>query len=264
MFIPIKDNLKLTPNLLLITTPIWLIGIFSAYLLATDFALYKLLWVIAGYIFFNIIGITAGFHRYFSHKSFKVSKWKERFLMLAGTLAAQGPLIYWVALHRGYHHRHADGPSDPHSPIHGFWHSFVLWMYRLSPTAISMKTSVDLLRNKDAMFFSKHYKEIILAFWVLSALISIDFFLYGVMLPTFITIVTYNITNSLNHIEKLGYRNYTTRDHSVNAPWLFPFVLGECWHNNHHGRAGDYNFGHKWWELDPAAWFIKIFKDGDR
>ena len=264
MFIPIRKNLLLTANLTLITSPIWILGLASLYLLAVDFEIYKLALFLGGYFFFNILGITAGFHRYFCHKSFKVSKWKEFLMMLAGTLAAQGPIIYWVALHRGYHHRHADGPEDPHSPIHGFWHSFVLWMFRLSPTAISLKTAVDLLRNKNAMFMSKHYRAIVLTFWAVALFISVDFFLFGVMLPTLITICTYNITNSATHIKSLGYTNFKTRDNSVNSPWLWPFVLGECWHNNHHGRAGDYSLKQKWWELDPAGAFITVFKDGDR
>ena len=263
MFISIKDNLRLTPNLLLITTPMLVLGSLCLYWLITDFTWLKLAYFAAGYFFFNIIGITAGFHRYFSHKSFKVTKWKERLMMIAGTLAAQGPLIYWVALHRGYHHRHADGEQDPHSPVHGIMHSFVLWMYRLSPTAIGMKTSVDLLRNKEAMFVSKHYVQLVLCFWLLTAAISIEFFLFAVMLPTFITLLTYNITNCANHIQSLGYKNFTTRDSSVNAPWLWPFVLGECWHNNHHGRAGNYYFGQKWWEIDPAGLFIKVFRNAE-
>jgi stearoyl-CoA desaturase (delta-9 desaturase) len=84
------------------------------------------------------------------------------------------------------------------------------------------------------------------------------------MLPTFITIFTYNITNSANHTSFLGYTNFQTRDNSVNAPWLWPFVLGECWHNNHHARAGNYSFKQKWWEFDPAGAFIKIFKNGEK
>jgi len=263
-FIPIRKNLFLTDNLIFITTPIWIIGMIAAYLFVTDFTVYKLALACGGYFFFNILGITAGYHRYFCHKSFKVGKWKERLLLLAGTLAAQGPVIFWVALHRGYHHKNADTEKDPHSPIHGFWHSFILWMYRLSPEAVSLKYSVDWLKHKDVMFMSKHYKTIVLTFWAISALISIEFFLFFVMLPTMITIVTYNITNSATHIQSLGYKNFDTRDHSTNAPWLWPLVLGECWHNNHHGRAGDYYFGQKWWELDPAGLFIKAYKDGDK
>lgn len=268
MFISIRENLKLTPNLLLITIPIWIVGLISAFLFVTEFTWVKLAYVAAGYFFFNILGITAGFHRYFCHKSFRVSLWKERLMMLAGTLAAQGPVIYWVALHRGYHHRHADKIEDVHSPIHGFWHSFVLWMFRLSPTAISLKTAVDLLRNKDAMFMSKYYRELVLGFWIVSLLIGIDFFLFAVMLPTFITIVTYNITNSVNHTSFLGYTNFETKDKSTNVIWLWPLVLGECWHNNHHARPGAYHLGSatssKWWEFDPAGTFIKVFKNGER
>jgi stearoyl-CoA desaturase (delta-9 desaturase) len=59
-----------------------------------------------------------------------------------------------------------------------------------------------------------------------------------------------------------GYSNFNTRDNSKNVLWIWPLVLGECWHNNHHGRPGNYHFGIKWWELDPAGVFIRVFKDG--
>jgi stearoyl-CoA desaturase (delta-9 desaturase) len=99
-------------------------------------------------------------------------------------------------------------------------------------------------------------------------LISWEFFLYFSMLGSFVTLVTYNLTNSLNHYKKLGYTNFPTRDNSTNVPWLFPLVLGECWHNNHHARPGSSHFGSvvsgKWWEFDPSGTFIKIFQDSPK
>jgi stearoyl-CoA desaturase (delta-9 desaturase) len=231
----------------------------------TDFSYDKLVFFIIGYIFFNIMGVTAGLHRYFCHKSFKINKWKERLLLLAATTAGQGQPIFWVALHRGYHHRFADMPEDPHSPVHGFWHSVFLWKFRLKPDAISLKPAFELIRNKDVMFFSKHYRSIFLLFHGLILLISFDLFLYFSMLSIFITLITYNLTNSLNHIRSLGYANFKTKDNSTNVPWLWPIVLGECWHNNHHGRPGSSHFGSKvsgkWWEIDPAGFFIELYKD---
>jgi len=268
LFIPIKQNLLLTKNLWLITMPLYLIGAFAGYMFFAEFEIYKLVMFVLGYFFFNVIGITAGFHRYFSHKSFRVSKWKERLMMVAGTLAAQGPVIYWVALHRGYHHRHSDTYEDPHSPIHGVWHSFILWMFRLGPDSISLKSSVDLLRNQEAMWLSKNYGKVVLGFWILCAFISIDLFLFGVMLPSLVSLLTYNTTNTVTHMRSMGYTNFTTKDQSTNIPWLWPLVLGECWHNNHHAKPGTYHYGSgtsgKWWELDPSGAFIKVFKDGDR
>jgi stearoyl-CoA desaturase (delta-9 desaturase) len=63
-----------------------------------------------------------------------------------------------------------------------------------------------------------------------------------------------------NALSKLGYRNYPTKDDSVNCPWLFPLLLGEAWHNNHHGDGRNPNYGRRWWELDPTFWLIKIIE----
>ena len=264
MFNPIVKNLTTIPNLLIITIPIYILGLYATYHFFTDFTTTKLIYFVLGYFFFNIIGVTAGLHRYFSHKSFKASKWKERLMLLAATTAGQGQPLFWVALHRGYHHKFADKEEDPHSPIHGFWHSFFLWMFRLKAESISLKSSFELIRNKDVMFCSKRYREIFLIFHAGVALISLEAFLYFSMMACCISLVTYNLTNSINHYRSLGYTNFQTRDNSTNVPCIWPVVLGECWHNNHHARPGEYYFGQKWWELDPAGFFIKLFKNNEK
>lgn len=265
LFNPILQNLKEIPNLSIITIPTILLGLYACFNFVTDFTLLKLAYFILGYFVINMIGVTAGLHRYFSHKSFKVGKWKELVLLIASTLSGQGSPIWWVALHRGAHHRKSDTELDPHSPVHGFWHSSFLWMFRIKPDAVQFRYAVDLLRNKQVIWFSTHYTKIWLALNLMFLLISWDFFLYFSMMGSFITLVTYNLTNSLNHYSKLGYTNFATRDNSTNVPWLFPLVLGECWHNNHHARPGASHFGSdvsgKWWEFDPSGQFIKVFQD---
>jgi stearoyl-CoA desaturase (delta-9 desaturase) len=62
-------------------------------------------------------------------------------------------------------------------------------------------------------------------------------------------------------MRSLGYKNFQTKDNSVNVPWIWPLVLGECWHNNHHGKPGAWYFGERWWELDPSALFIWMYRD---
>jgi fatty-acid desaturase len=261
MFTPIRKNLIETPGLAIITIPTLLLGSWAFYSFISDYSNIKLLYFLLGYLIINIIGVTAGLHRYYSHKTFTVSKWKERFMLWAATLAGQGSPVWWTALHRGYHHKHSDTNKDFHSPIHGFWHSFILWIFRINQSSVNFKYAADVLRNKDAVWFSTHYTKI----WVISniafALISFDFFLYFSMMASLITLLTYNLANSLTHYSILGYTNFKTRDNSTNVPWLFPIILGECWHNNHHARPGNKYFGIKWWEIDPAGLFIKIFED---
>lgn len=268
LFNPIIKNLREVPNLSIITIPTILLGLYASASLVTSFTWLHLLYFIMGYFFINVIGVTAGLHRYFSHKTFRISKGKERILLFAAVLSGQGSPVWWTALHRGYHHRGSDTLKDPHSPIYGFWHSFIWWMFRIKPDAIQFRYAVDLLRNKDVVWVSTHYTKLWLASNIILLLISWEFFLYFSILGSFVTLVTYNLTNSLNHYKKLGYTNFDTRDNSMNVPWLFPLVLGECWHNNHHARPGASHFGSavsgNWWEFDPSGQFIKIFQDSPR
>jgi stearoyl-CoA desaturase (delta-9 desaturase) len=268
MFRPIWKNLLEVPVLLGVITPMILIGIYATYSFFANFELANVFYFLTGYFIFNVLGITAGYHRYFCHKSYVLeSKWKHRLLLWAGAMAGQGSPILWTAIHRGYHHRHPDTPNDPHSPIHGFWHSFILWMYKLDGEKINPKYAVDLIRDKEVVFVHTHYVKLYLAFNFVLFLISPKLFLFFSMMPAMITLITYNITNSLFHMKGLGYQNFKTNDKSLNVPILFPLVLGECWHNNHHGRPGASHFGTgasgKWWEFDPAGFIINIYKDGD-
>lgn len=258
MFISIKKNLLQVPNLSLVVIPKIFFGLMALYLLIVDFKLLHVIYFAFGYFVFMILGITIGYHRYFCHKSFTANKIIEKLLLYSGTLAGQGSVIMWTAVHRGYHHRLADTPSDPHSPVHGLFHSFLLWMFRLDGSTVSTRYAIEYARNKEILFIHKHYAKIFIIFNLILALIDLNFFLYFSMLPCMITLFSYGITNSLTHVKSLGYQNYKTKDNSVNIPWLFPVVLGECWHNNHHGKPGADYFGTQWWELDPAGWVIRI------
>lgn len=262
MFLPITTNLKTNKSLLTVTIPIILFGIYGLFDLIEKFSYTNIVLFTLGYFVINVIGVTAGLHRYFSHKSYKVGPIKECILLYASVLSGQGSPIWWASLHRGYHHRNSDKVTDPHSPIHGFWHSTFLWIFKINTEAVSFRYVVDLLRNQRVVWFSTHYNKIFLTSNLLFLLIGgWNFFLYFSMLPCFITLVAYNLTNSLTHMKNLGYTNFETKDRSTNVPWLWPIVLGECWHNNHHARPGNSYFGQKWWELDPSGLFIKVFKN---
>lgn len=260
MFNKISKNLTEVHNLWVITIPTIILGCISTYYFISEFDITKLLYFLLGYFFINIVGVTLGLHRYFSHKSFKTNKWIERLFLLCSTWSGQGSPVWWVALHRGYHHRSSDTLKDFHSPLHGFWHSFILWMFRIKPDAVSFRYSVDMLKNKEVVWVSTHYTKIWLISNLIFILIDTNLFLYFSMMASFITLITYNITNSLNHWRSLGYTNFQTKDNSTNVPWLFFLVLGECWHNNHHARPGNYYFGQKWWEIDPAGTLIHFIK----
>ena len=262
IFNPIHENILLVPNLIFVVLPIISIGLYSIVDMFINFEYYKLYYFLAGYFVFMIMGVTAGYHRYFSHKSFVLNKlWKRQLLMLCGALSGQGSPIFWVTVHRGYHHRKSDQEEDFHSPRYGFWHATLLWMFRVKPGAVNPKYSVDLLKDKFAVWIHTHYVKLFLGFNIMLALININLFLYFSMAACVVTLFSYNLTNSVNHMRSLGYKNFQTKDNSVNVPWIWPLVLGECWHNNHHGKPGAWSFGEKWWELDPSALFIWIYRD---
>jgi stearoyl-CoA desaturase (delta-9 desaturase) len=124
---------------------------------------------------------------------------------------------------------------------------------------ISVRTAYDLMRDPDMVFAHKHYIRIIYITHLIVAIISIEVWLYLLVLPMFITLHCFLIQTCFTHIPSLGYKNYTTNDNSVNSPLLFPIILGEAWHNNHHGDSKNPNYGGRnWWELDPTYWIIKM------
>jgi stearoyl-CoA desaturase (delta-9 desaturase) len=206
-----------------------------------------------------MLGISAGYHRLFSHKGFKVNKIVKRILLYFGILGGQGSPIMWIGVHRGYHHRYADTPKDLHSPKDGLWHSYMGWMFKYPK--ISIRSVIDLTRDPDMLFAHKYYVPIIYITHIIVAMISIDLWMYLLMLPMFITLHGFLTQTSLTHLRKLGYRNYNVKDNSVNVPWLFPFILGEAWHNNHHGDGRNPNYGGRhWWELDPTFWLIQAIR----
>jgi stearoyl-CoA desaturase (delta-9 desaturase) len=247
------------PNLWGSIVPMQFIGIYA--LIAVILGTAPSWWWIAtiiGYICMKMLGISAGYHRLFCHNGYKVNIFTKRLLLWFGIIAGQGSPIYWIGIHRGYHHRYADTDKDAHSPKHGFWHSYILWMFKMK--TMSIRSVVNLLRDPDMVFAHKHYIKIFWLSHLVVALISFDLWLYFMGFAAFITLHTFLIQTSVTHLSKVGYKNYNVRDDSVNVPWLFPFILGEAWHNNHHGDSRNPNYGRRWWELDPTYWLIKIIR----
>jgi fatty-acid desaturase len=242
--------------------PMQVFGIWAIYNILTGTApAWWWLAFIIGFVFMKLVGVGAGYHRLFSHHSFKVSRPMKLFVLWCGIISAQGSPFLWVGVHRGQHHRYSDTDKDPHSPEHGFWHSYILWMFTIEDKSVNLKSIIDLVRDPDLTFAHKHYSKILWLSHALVALISIDLWFYLMALPAFITLHVFCLQTSIVHYKWAGYRNYNTRDDSVNVPWLFPFSQGECWHNNHHGDPKNPNYGgRRWWEVDPTFWIIKLLK----
>lgn len=255
----VKNTLTL-PQLWAVVVPMQFLGLYAIYnILTGDAPGWWWISTLIGYVCFKMIGIAAGYHRLFCHRSFVVNKIIKRIILYFGILGGQGSPIMWVAIHRGYHHRYADTAKDLHSPNDGIWHSYIGWLFKYP--SINIRSALDLTRDADMLMAHKYYVPIIYFTHAASALISIDLWLYLFMLPMFITLHSFLIQTCFTHLSILGYKNYHHSDKSINSPWLFPFILGEAWHNNHHGDARNPNFGgRRWWEIDPTYWLIKLIE----
>lgn len=245
--------------------PVQILGIYLLYTLFTGNAVpYWYVYTIIGYVCIKMLGISACYHRLLSHRSFQVSQPIKYILLTFGMLSAQNSPIVWCLIHRGYHHRYSDTIRDPHSPKDGFWHSYGLWMSKIDITTMTTKYIPDLLRDRTIVTLHSYYTPIYWLLNVIIAWISIDLWLWGIILPAFLGYHAFALNTSVNHYKHLGYRNYETPDDSSNIVWLWPFIQGECWHNNHHGEASNPHFGNRrWYELDPTYWLIRLIRKKD-
>jgi stearoyl-CoA desaturase (delta-9 desaturase) len=214
-------------------------------------------WMIAIGVYLTgvTIGGTITLHRLLSHKSFKSPRWFECLGSMISTLGGSGvSTLAWVALHRE-HHRHTDQEKDPHSPVHyGYLH------VQFRDTKIpNFKYVPDLARDKFHMFIHNYYWPIVLSYVTVLALIDPRAVLYFWMVPGMLVWHGGSAINTLNH-SSWGYRNYQTKDISVNNFVTGYLVSGEGWHNNHHAQPGNPQFGHKWWEFDLGWQIIKLVR----
>jgi stearoyl-CoA desaturase (delta-9 desaturase) len=237
-----------------------------------DVCLFVVLYVPTG------LGITVGFHRLLTHRSFKTSPWLRGLLAILGTMAIEGPVISWVADHRK-HHAYADRIGDPHSPhvdhgggwrgaLRGLAHAHVGWLFDHSQRAARERFTPDLLADPvidfvDRTFVVWSLLGLAIPFglgWLIggSATTGLEGLLWGGVVRVFVLHhVTYSI-NSLCHF--FGRRRFATEDHSQNLAWLAPFSLGEAWHNNHHAFPTSAIHGLGARELDVSGALIALLE----
>lgn len=210
-------------------------------------------WLTAG------IGITLGWHRLVTHRSFQVPKWLEYFLVFCGTLSMQGGPIWWVGLHR-HHHLYSDQPNDHHDSRKGFWWSHIEWMFREVPAEAEIpRFTKDIADDPVYQFLDKYFLPI-------QVVLAIVLYLWGgwpfVVWGIFVRLVTvYHTTwlvNSATHA--FGYRTFETTDHSTNCWWVALLTFGEGWHNNHHAYQYSARHGLQWWELDLTWLTIRLLQ----
>jgi stearoyl-CoA desaturase (delta-9 desaturase) len=220
------------------------------------------------------VGITVGFHRLLTHRSFQTSKPLEYTFAVLGSMAVQGPVIAWVADHRK-HHAHTDEEGDPHSPhvspeggvqsvFAGLWHAHTGWLMSSQGRADWKKYAPDLYEDRGMRFINRHFGFLV---YLSLALPAIAGFLVtgtlvgaatGLLWGGFVRIFfVHHITWSVNSVcHFLGTRRFATDDRSTNVFWLALPSLGESWHHNHHAFPRSAVHGLKRWEPDPSALII--------
>lgn len=214
------------------------------------------------------LGIAVGYHRVFSHKTHSLPKWKENIILFFATFAGQGASIFWVALHRGYHHPHTETVKDIHSPVvYGKYQAFVGWYNKITETTstINIKYAVDLLKKPNHVWFHKNHLRLLWGIPLLIALFDWRLSLTAFCLVTMIGSLQDNLVNVFGHLKGyIGYRNFSTNDNSQNNLLLGYFAWGQGWHNNHHYNPKSFDFGKsisgKWWEWDPCNIFKTFLK----
>jgi stearoyl-CoA desaturase (delta-9 desaturase) len=268
-----SETVDRVANLLVTVLPVGLLGLaawraWGGALHWPDLVVLAVTYVLTG------LGITVGFHRLFTHRSFKTRPAMRALLAVLGSAAVEGPVIEWVANHRK-HHRFSDVPGDPHSPhvdhaagwrgaLGGLFHAHVGWILGGDPMASQERYASDLLADPVVRLIDRTF-----VLWVLAGLAfpfamglaltdSLAGGLTGLLWGGGVRIfflhhATFSI-NSLCHT--FGSRRFSTGDESRNLLWLALPTLGESWHNNHHAFPTSARHGLRWWQLDPSAWFI--------
>ena len=229
--------------------------------------------LLLGMYVLTVLGITVGYHRLFTHRSFETNRIVQVVLAVFGSMAIQGPVLKWVAMHRR-HHQHSDEPNDPHTPHHrgrgvmgvlrGLWHAHLGWIFDPDPPDLlnyvkDLRQSA-LVRRVSALF----------PLWVVVGLLlpsilgglltgtwtgALRGFAWGGLARIFLV---HHVTWSVNSVCHLwGQQPYRSDDQSRNNAVFGFLALGEGWHNTHHAFPTSARHGLRWWQIDVSYWVIR-------
>ncbi len=237
----------------------------------TDLILFGALYLLTAY------GVTLGFHRLLTHRSFATHRWVEYAFAILGSMAVQGPVMSWVADHRK-HHAHTDREGDPHSPhghgtglrgaVSGLWYAHMGWLFDRAGQAEPDRYARDLYEDRGMRRIHRLFP-----LWVLIGIAipfgvgyAVDGTLGGAVAAAVWggavrVFMLHHVTWSINSVcHFFGRRRFDVDDESTNVFWLAPFSLGESWHHNHHAFPRSALHGLRWWEVDPTAWAIRAMR----
>ncbi len=237
----------------------------------TSLAVLALMYVI------TVQGVTLGFHRLLTHRSFQTYKPVEYTIAVIGSMAVQGPVMNWVADHRK-HHAHTDQEGDPHSPhghgggikgaITGLWYAHMGWLFERSGQTEHQRYARELHEDRGMRFVHKSF-----GLWVALGILipaalglaltgtwrgALEAALWGGAVRIFLA---HHVTWSINSVcHFFGTRRFAIDDRSTNVFWLAPLSMGESWHHNHHTFPRSAFHGLKSWEIDPTGWVIRAMR----
>jgi stearoyl-CoA desaturase (delta-9 desaturase) len=270
---PAFHRLQLRHFVLFDALPLGLAGV--AFLLlpvlppsGVDLVVLALLWLATG------LGLTVGFHRLFAHQAFKTTPAISALLLVLGSMAARGPMISWVAMHRR-HHQRADREGDLHSPrlhgsglrgqLRGLAHAQLTWMMRHDYPNVTVYVP-DLLREKQLLRLNRRYYVWVALSLALPTVVgalavgtlngAVTGFLWGGAVRLVLVEHAMSAVNSLCHM--FGRRPYDVRDNSRNLAWLALPSWGEAFHNNHHAFPSSAAFGLRWTQPDLGYGLIRL------
>ena len=234
---------------------------------ATDLAILAAMYLLSGF------GVTVGFHRLLTHRSFETYPAVERAFALLGSLAVEGSVLDWVADHRK-HHAFSDREGDPHSPhvghgtgLQGLWHAHVGWLFETQGQADWKRYARDLYEDPQMRRIGRRFPALALLSLLIPTVAGfvLDGFalsgavrgcVWGGLVRIFLV---HHITWSVNSVcHFFGHRRFDIEDRSTNVGWLALASLGESWHHNHHAFPRSAYHGLRPWELDPSGIIISM------
>jgi fatty-acid desaturase len=215
-----------------------------------------LYWITVGW------GISLGYHRLHTHRSYKCPQWMEYFFAVCGTLTLEGGPIFWVATHR-IHHQKSDQAGDPHSPHDGAWWAHMGWILfgetNHNNTKLMSKYAPDLAKHKFYIWLNNwHWVPMVALGMILLAIGGWPLMFWGIFLRVVVGLHATWLVNSATHM--WGNRRFSTKDDSRNNWWVALMTFGEGWHNNHHAHPTSARHGLAWYEFDISWITLTVMK----
>jgi fatty-acid desaturase len=207
-------------------------------------------------------GISLGYHRLHTHRSYAISKPFEYLFAVCGALTLEGGPISWVATHR-VHHQHSDKPGDPHTPRDGAWWAHMGWLLwgetMHNNTRAMSKYAPDLAKDRFYVWLNNyHWVPMVVMTAILYAVGGVQYVLWGIFVRVVFGLHATWLVNSATHL--WGRRRFNTRDDSRNTWWVALITFGEGWHNNHHAHPTSARHGLAWYEFDPSWLTLKFLR----